>query len=349
MIQKSIQNVLFAFLLILNLDAFAGRQLAPSIIEEKFTLASDVKWASPDGFNLTMDIYTPNTGKESYPVIIMFHGGGWLINNKSIMKSGSEYLSSNGEYVVCNVNYRLLCDQENTVKMNQIVEDVLGAVAWVKENISKYKGDPEKVIVTGDSAGGHLATMVVVAGKNLSAKGFDGKHFTFKPSYIPKGKTAESLAKNGDLEVQAAIISYGAFDMYGSAKGGFEKPGNMFWNFAGAQPRGLFGNEINVEDNPEYYRAVSPVYLIPSSEEKLPPMLFTVGEKDNLTTPASIKEFMTKLKEAGHSNIEYWEHADRPHAFLDSGSNEYLGIEFEKDAIPALEVMLEYLNKIFYQ
>lgn len=318
-------------------------------IKQRFTKVSDIVWASPKGHNLTMDIYTPNTGKASYPVIVMFHGGGWLINTKSIMDEPSAYLANKAEYVVCNVNYRLLPDQNNTVKMNEIVEDVFGAVLWVKDNISNYKGNPGQIIVTGDSAGGHLATMVVTQGQNLESDGFAGPTLGYKPTYLPKGKTAEQVANENGLAVQAAIISYGAFDLYGSAQGGFEKPGNMFWSMAKAQPRGLFGEGINPTDNPAPYKQVSPLYNIPkASERKLPPMLFTVGSKDNLTTPVSIEAYMAKLKEAGHTDMQYWVYEGRPHAFLDSGSNQFLGTSFQKDAPEALDKMITFLNKVFY-
>ena len=59
-----------------------------------------------------MDIYVPDSGKKSYPVVVIYHGGGWLINNNSIMNSMAEYLASKGEFVVANVNYRLLGDGE---------------------------------------------------------------------------------------------------------------------------------------------------------------------------------------------------------------------------------------------
>ena len=317
--------------------------------QNRYTKTSDVVWASPKGFDLTMDIYTPGTGKVSYPVIVIFHGGGWLINNKSIMNEMSAYLATNSEYVVCNVNYRLLPDQNNTIRMNEIVEDAFGAVLWVKDNISKYKGNSGQVIVTGDSAGGHLATMVVVQGQNLESDGFEGNTFGFKPTYLPTGKTAEQVANGNGLAVQAAMISYGAFDLYGSALGDFEKESNIFWTLATAKARGIFGEGLNAANNPAPYKQVSPLYTIPqASQRKLPPLFFSVGSNDNLTTPASIETFIAKLKEAGHSNIDYWVHEGRPHAFLDSGSNQFLGTSFQKDAPEALNKMIRFLNRIFY-
>lgn len=313
----------------------------------EYTVVKDIEWANPDNFSLTMDIYTPQTGKDSYPVVIIFHGGGWLINNKSIMDSMSIYLVSQAEYVVCNVNYRLLSNMGNTVKMNQIIEDVFGAVLWVKEHIANYGGDPLQLIVTGDSAGGHLAAMVVTGSRNLESDGFEGETLGFNPSYLPPGKTAEDIAADNGLDVQAAIISYGAFDLYSSCLNGFESATNIFWFMAQATPRGVFGNAINVNDNPEYYKAVSPIYYIPdSSEHILPPQFCLVGSKDTTVLPATVKAYVEKCRQNGHS-AQYWEHAGRPHAFLDSTPNAFLGTAFTKDAIPALDRMIVFLDSVF--
>ena len=122
---------------------------------DRYTLVEDVPWAAPGGFDLAMDIYTPASGKDSYPVVVMFHGGGWLINDKSIMDQASAYLATNSEYVICNVDYRLLSDNDNSVLLNEIVDDVFGAVLWVKDHVGQYKGDRDRIAVTGDSAGGH--------------------------------------------------------------------------------------------------------------------------------------------------------------------------------------------------
>lgn len=320
----------------------------PTPVGQTFSKASDIKWASPNGFDLTMDIYTPNTNKTSYPVIVIFHGGGWLINNKSIMNQMSEYLAKKAEYVVCNVNYRLLGDLGNTVTMNEIIEDSFGAVLWIKDNISKYKGDASKIIVTGDSAGGHLAAMIATQGQNLETDGFKGTTLGFNPTYLPNGKTAETIAKENGLTVQAAMVSYGVFDVYGSSLTGLEKESNFFWGLGNVKPRGIFGNTINPSDNPNYYKQVSPIYNIPTKDKKVPPMLLTVGSNDNLTTPATVQSYIAKLTEGGHTNTQFWVHTGRPHAFLDSGTNTGLGISFEKDAIPALDIMITFLNKIFY-
>src|SRR4051812_6560599 len=319
---------------------YASHALADS--SHTFDVTKDIEWAKPKGFSLKMDIYVPKTGKKSYPVIIIYHGGGWLLSPKEIMNDMSEYLASHSEYIVCNVQYRLLGDNNNTTTIDEIVGDVFGAVVWVKEHIQAYKGDPSKIAVTGDSAGGHLAEMVVVSGNNLGSGGFGKTSLSFIPTYLPKGKTAEDIKKTNGMAVQAAMISYGVFDLYTSALGGFETSSNKLWEYAKATPRGIFGGSINVKDNAEYYKATSPLYNRPqASERKLPAQFVMVGTKDRLLTAA--QEYVKALKDAGKP-VEYWESEGRPHGFLDRGSNPTAGTSFVKDGVPAVERMITFLD-----
>ena len=313
----------------------------------KYRLSEDVLWASPDDFDLTMDIYTPDSKKETYPVIVMFHGGGWLINDKSIMEQAAAYIATNANYVVCNVNYRLLSDKENSIQLHEIVNDAFGAVLWVKDNISLYAGDSSRIAVTGDSAGAHLSAMIINMGNQLSSEPFSLSSPRFKPSYLPPGRTAEEIAKQNGLEVQAGVLSYGAFDVYQAAIAGFETLKNPFWVASGSLGRGVFGDDFNVVDHPNIYRAVSPIHNIPNAADRLlPPQLLTVGSEDSLVTPASVKSYRELLQSAGHT-ARYWEYQGKSHAFLDSGSNVFLGSDFETDAPEALNVMIEFLDEIF--
>ena len=186
----------------------------------RYTVTRDVLWASPKNFDLTMDIYSPSSGLESYPVVVMFHGGGFLLNDKSIMDQAAAYLATNSEYVICNVDYRLLSDNGNTTTLDAIVGDAFGAVLWVKDNIDQYSGNPQQIAVTGDSAGGHLSAMIVNLGNSLSSQGFTPETLSFLPSYLPKGESAESVAARDGLRVQAAMLSY-PYDFYEGAMEGF--------------------------------------------------------------------------------------------------------------------------------
>ncbi|MFW6365873.1 MAG: alpha/beta hydrolase, partial [Spirochaetota bacterium] len=79
-------------------------------------------------------------------------------------------------------------------------------------------------------------------------------------------------------------------------------------------------------------------------ERKLPPLLFTLGTEDDLIDTESVERFLRALHEAGHTDTRFWLHRGRPHAFLDSGSNKALGISFERDAVPALDVIIEFID-----
>lgn len=348
-IVRLITTLLFFSVLFALASCSSTVELVENNDPNKYTLVKDVVWASPDGMDLTMDIYTPKIGNAPYPVVVMFHGGGWLINDKSIMDQAAAYLATHAGYVICNVDYRLLSDNGNSVALNQIVEDAFGAVLWVKDNIVRYQGDSTKVAVTGDSAGGHLTAMVVNMGGRLSSKGLAAEPMGFKPTYLPPGLTAETVAQQGGLEVQAAIPNYGVYDFHQATLDGFERMRNIFWLMGGSLPRGVFGGEFDVANNPELYKLVSPAYNIPdASQRKLPPQLLTAGSEDTLVTPASVKAYVKKLELAGQA-AQYWEYEGRPHAYLDSGSNWVLGTNFASDAPPALDVMIRFLNDVFYQ
>ena len=185
---------------------------ALSIAAAEVKIHKAIEFAKPDNFPLTLDIYVPQTGKKSYPVLVIYHGGGWLVNNNSIMNDLSNKIARDGDMVVANMNYRLLGDQNNTVTMNKIIEDVFGGLLWVKAHIAQYGGDPKRVAVTGDSAGGHLSAMILTLGRQLESDGYEGDSLGFNPSYLPAGKTAEQVAKEDGLKVQAAILSYAAFN-----------------------------------------------------------------------------------------------------------------------------------------
>jgi acetyl esterase len=298
-------------------------------------------------FDLTMDIYTPKTGRDSYPVLVIFHGGGWLINDKSVMDQTAKYLATNSELVICNINYRLLGDNGNTIKLNQIVNDAFGSVLWVKEHIGNYKGDQRRISVTGDSAGGHLAAMIVNSGYRLSSASYTETHM-FLPTYLPQGVTPESVASSNGLAVQAAILSYPALDVYQNGGDSLESWKNPLWFLAGSMPRGVFGNRYNAKSRPELYKAISPLYSIPDIRTRiLPPQLVLIGSEDRLIKPSLVQEYYAKLQQAGHP-AQYWIHEGRGHAYLDSGSSFILGTSFERDAPEALNVMIDFLNNIFY-
>ena len=310
---------------------------------EQYDLVKDIIWASPEGFDLTLDIYSPKS-EEKLPVLIIYHGGGWLINDKSIMDQMSQYIATNSKYVVCNVNYRLLSDKENSISLHEIVEDAFGALLWVNENIHKYNGDNSKIAVTGDSAGAHLAAMIVNLGEEITDEGDFSETLLFKPTYMPKGNTLEEI--KSAMAVQASILSYGAFDIYNAAIFGMESSSNPFWYFSGSSPRGIFGDEYTHLTHPDMYKKVSPIFHIPSADKKsLPPQYLIVGSEDALTTPELVSTYQDKLLE-NNQPADLWIYDGKGHAFLDSGTNFFLGNRFDRDAPKALDQIIGFLDEV---
>lgn len=110
-----------------------------------------------------LDVYYP-VGASSYATIVWFHGGGLRAGNKFI----PERLKEQGVGVVA-VNYRL----HPQVTCPAYIEDAAAAVAWVFRHIAEYGGDPQRIFVSGHSAGGYLSSMVGLDKRWLGRHGID--------------------------------------------------------------------------------------------------------------------------------------------------------------------------------
>ena len=101
---------------------------------------------------LKLDIYTPPAASRPTPVVMFIHGGGWVEGSKERSSLGVlPYL--NMGFAVVNVEYRL----GRVSLAPAAVEDCQCALHWIGRNAKKYNFDLSKVVVTGGSAGGHLA------------------------------------------------------------------------------------------------------------------------------------------------------------------------------------------------
>lgn len=99
-----------------------------------------------------LDVALPK-GQKGFATIIWFHGGGLTGGEKEVPR----WLLGQGVAVVA-PNYRLTPG----VPVKTCIEDAAAATAWVVENVSRWGGDPKKIFVTGHSAGGYLASMIVL-------------------------------------------------------------------------------------------------------------------------------------------------------------------------------------------
>ena len=310
---------------------------------EKF---DNLPWVTINDTTLTLDIYQPLSSKNKpAPVVVIYHGGAWLIGDERGMDQMADYFAREG-YVVANMNYRLLVENNNQITLNQVIEDAFGGLLWVKHHIGEYGGDVNKIAVTGDSAGGHLASMILNAGRNLSSTGFDQQPVGYNPTWLPPGKNAEQVAKEGGLGVQAAVISYGVLDVVTVAQHGFETDANIFWQMAQVQARGVLGDQFNVEDHLSYYKALSPQQTIPTAKQyRLPPQFHHVGSVDTTTTPESIQAYVNALKAAGQE-VALTIYPGNNHAYMNSGCIEFFKSCFESHAVPVMKETVEYLDGI---
>ena len=108
------------------------------------------------GGNIHLRIYTPKTGRDSYPVIVYYHGGGWVISTLDSYGASAESLANLVDAVVVSVAYR----QAPEMKFPTAHNDSYAAYAWTVTNAASIKGDPKRIAVVGESAGGNLATAV---------------------------------------------------------------------------------------------------------------------------------------------------------------------------------------------
>jgi acetyl esterase/lipase len=119
-----------------------------------------------------LDLYLPR-GKKDFPVLFFVHGGAWQRGDKAMLGIygvlGSFYARHGVGAVV--INYRL----SPGVAHPEHVKDVARAFAWTYKNIAKYGGRPDRIFVSGHSAGGHLISLLVTDESFLKAEGLTAK------------------------------------------------------------------------------------------------------------------------------------------------------------------------------
>ncbi|WP_262152756.1 alpha/beta hydrolase [Chryseobacterium foetidum] len=107
-------------------------------------------------------IYTPKTGKASYPIIVYYHGGGFVIADLDVYNASAQGLAEQTESVVVSVAYRLAPENKFPTAHN----DAFAAYEWVVKNAATIKGDAKKIAVVGESAGGNLAANVSIMARD---------------------------------------------------------------------------------------------------------------------------------------------------------------------------------------
>ena len=118
----------------------------------------DIEYGRPSGESLRLDAHVPD-GRGPFPVVIMVHGNGWTGGDKhKDITVVLELLTKSGEFTWFSINYRLA----PTNHWPTCYEDVQTAVRWAKTHAAEYKGDPQRIVLMGYSAGGQLACLAAV-------------------------------------------------------------------------------------------------------------------------------------------------------------------------------------------
>ena len=104
-------------------------------------------------------VYRPDTGPGSRPLVVYFHGGGWVMGDLDRQDSTCRTIAGRAQAVVVNVGYRLAPEYPYPAALNDCCE----ATAWAILHAAEWGADPNKAIVGGPSAGGNLAAAVAIS------------------------------------------------------------------------------------------------------------------------------------------------------------------------------------------
>ncbi len=277
------------------------KHIGASFIEtsevDHLQVIQDVVYAKPGKKTLKYDVFSPK-GARNLPIIVIIHGGGWASNDENIMRGMARELTKKSNYIVCSIDYRWsgqLDGDETGNTMADLMEDVYGAIAHIMEHADEYGGDASTILLTGDSAGGHLSAACADMPNKIGTGGF-GKTpgvFEFLPSYVPQNKTVAQLSAEMMAAIKGAAPSYGVF---------------------GARMLNHYSDDPAADST--WTMAIAPLYNIPDAAERAVPQYLTRGSRDPLITDEEVTGYMEALVEAGH-RVQYVQVGGASHAFFD--------------------------------
>ncbi len=151
-----------------------------------------------------LDVFTPSEGATDAPVLVFFYGGSWNSGSKSDYAFVGQALAAQG-FVTVVPDYRLVPQ----VRFPDFLDDGAAAIAWVRDNIAAYGGDPRRVVLAGHSAGAYNAAMLGLDPQYLRRAGVDPRvikavaGLSGPYDFLPLDHPA-SLATFGQAEDKAA-------------------------------------------------------------------------------------------------------------------------------------------------
>jgi acetyl esterase len=307
-------------------DMLVGATFIERSLVENLKETQDVVFAKPGIKPLKYDVFAPK-GAKNLPCIIIIHGGGWSSNNEDIMRGLARELTKGNRYVVFSVDYRWINKLDGEAQptyMHQLIEDVFGAIAHIQEHAKEYGGDPTRIAVTGDSAGGHLSEAAATLAPLIGDKGFGKQEgvYNYSPSYIPKGKSAADVRQNITAAIKAVAPSYGPSDAP-EFKMFIEQTDKAYWD------------------------AVSPIKHVPNVSERHLPHFIVRGALDPLITHEIVQRYVDVLNAAGQP-VKYIQVEGASHAFFDWKPDTVTRSTFAKYGVPYAAEMLKFFDGVFY-
>lgn len=139
-------------------ETFAGLQKP----HEEVARAVDASYPGPAG-DLPVRIYVPEQGSSGpLPVVVYFHGGGFIAGSLAVAEEPNRALANDAGVIVVAAAYRLAPEHP----FPAATDDTFAALKWVAGNIAGYGGDPSRIAVMGDSAGGNLAAVAALRSRD---------------------------------------------------------------------------------------------------------------------------------------------------------------------------------------
>jgi acetyl esterase/lipase len=142
---------------------------ADPIVPENVQFENGIEYANPDNQHLQLNIARPKNAGAPLPCVLCIHGGGFRAGNRDSYNPLLIKLANRG-YVAVSTSYRLAPKYQ----FPAAVYDVKAAVRWLKANATQLHIDPDRIGVTGDSAGGHLAQFLGVTAGEKQFEGDEG-------------------------------------------------------------------------------------------------------------------------------------------------------------------------------
>jgi acetyl esterase/lipase len=246
---------------------------------EGVVLHRDIAY-SDGGKRQLLDIYQPTAfAGRSSPVLLQVHGGGWVIGAKEEQAKPLIYHMAERGWLCVAINYRL----SPRVAFPAHIIDVKKAIAWIRENIGDYGGDPDFIAITGGSAGGHLSSLAALTPN--------------RPEWQPGFEAA-------DTSLQAAVPFYGVYDLLD--REGIRKGMSM----AGFLEKKVL--QASVRQNPDLWDTGSPISHVGPAA---PPTFVVQGTHDTLVWVEEARHFVTALRAVASQPVVYAELPGAQHAF----------------------------------